>query len=320
MKGRVWRERLFPAFLAAALLANLVFALLCRERTARLVLLCNAGLWLLCSLLTFCSWRQRRRRYREMKQWLPEDADIEPQELTPDRFQRLISDYASRIYEMELLKNKAENAHLQSQINPHFLYNTLDAIRGHATADGAFEVAKMIEILSRMFRYSISEKSGLLTLEDELSNVEDFLSIQRYRFGDRFDVRYDIDTSDIQILYYRVPKLILQPLVENAIQHGLEDMPSGGLITIRAYHTDTRLYIAVEDNGKGAAVEEIQAVNRKLECCDTAVERPGKHGIALVNIQKRIRFQYGKEYGLRLLLGAGAGVCAELELPWEERA
>lgn len=230
---------------------------------------------------------------------------------------QVIRSYARRVNELDLLKKQAENDALQSQINPHFLYNTLDTIRSQALEDGSVDTAEMIECLSHIFRYSIDQKKSLLTFEDELENVNDYLKIQQYRFENRFTVRYQVDREDIALMDTRIPKLTLQPLVENAIKHGLEGYVEGGCITIRAYTTKKFLYIQVEDNGAGMNAETVKALNASL-AADTADAEAGQSvqgGIALHNVNRRIKFHYGNAYGLTIASDEGGGTQVEICLP-----
>ena len=123
----------------------------------------------------------------------------------------------------EIFNKQTELTALQSQINPHFLYNTLDTIRGQAMCDDNIEVANMIETLASFFRYSISRKGNLVTLRDELNNINNYMRIQQYRFNNRFSLEIVVDEEDMQAYDFYVPRLILQPIVENAIVHGLEE-------------------------------------------------------------------------------------------------
>ena len=241
-----------------------------------------------------------------------ETADAQSMELAT-----VIRNYARRVNELDLLKKQAENDALQSQINPHFLYNTLDTIRGQALEDGSEETAEMIECLSHIFRYSIDQKRSLLTFEDELQNVSDYLKIQQYRFENRFTVKYEVDYADLALMDARIPKLTLQPLVENAIKHGLEGYVNGGLITIRAYTTERFLYIEVEDNGVGMPAETVKKLNASLAAdrAEAEAESYIQGGIALHNVNRRIKFHYGNEYGLTMASGEGGGTLAEICLP-----
>lgn len=225
-------------------------------------------------------------------------------------------------YTREILQKQALLHSLQSQINPHFLYNTLDCIRGKALDENCRETADMIGALSAFFRYTISSSSETVTLEQELRNVDNFVKIQNYRFPNRFVLIRELLPQDTDYLSYRLPKLSLQPLVENAIQHGLRDMPSGGVIRIRLRTAGRRLILAVEDNGKGIADEELLRLN--LSLCDGPQRRDPKaspgSGIALQNVNARIRLMYGEDYGLSVYSILGHQTRVELALPLTENA
>ncbi len=244
-----------------------------------------------------------------------------PELLLPEVQRQLLhsaQDYSGRIDELQLLRSQAEyNAH-QSQINPHFLYNTLDTIRGKALEHQQEEIAAMIESLSRIFRYSISNRSDLLNLKDELKNVKDYINIQQTRFANRFSFSYQVDETDWRLLYFRVPKLILQPLVENAILHGLDTMVSGGVVRLSAFRTESYVVLRVEDNGCG-----IPAPQLKTMCTALQENQPGGAtgvggGIAIGNINRRIRHIYGQEYGLSLSSTVGLGTAVEIVMPYTE--
>ena len=230
-------------------------------------------------------------------------------------FRGVVNHYTTK-QDAEIYSRQIELAALQSQINPHFLYNTLDAIRGQAIQDNNREVAMMIQTLSAFFRYSISRKGNAVTLRDELDNVQNYMKIQQYRFGDRFHLELEVDNPEAYDYY--VPRLIFQPVVENAIMHGLEDKRSGGIITIDVEETDD-LIIMISDNGKGMTLSELDALNDRIMGEKADVEKntaSGKHeGIALVNVQKRIELFYGAPYGLHVYSSAGQGTDVEMTLP-----
>lgn len=223
------------------------------------------------------------------------------------------SDYDSRI-----LKTQAEIHALQSQINPHFLYNTLETIRSEALMQNCGEIAEMTEALATLFRYSISRPGDMATLEQELENVENYLLIQQYRFPQKFEVVKKIE--DEEVLHCRLPVLTIQPLVENAIHHGLETMIGRGKITIRAFRTQQHMIVSVSDNGCGMPAGRLAQVREAMGSDDdgaTLSSRDGgkKAGIALINVSRRIRFYYGAEYGLQIYSTEGVGTTVELTLP-----
>ena len=160
-----------------------------------------------------------------------------------------------------LADTQAEIDALQSQINPHFLYNTLDAIRGQALIDDSPVIADMTEALSILFRYSISRTGNLVTLREEFRCIEKYLMIQQFRFSGKFQYVRDVDPNLLSCL---IPRLTLQPIVENAIYHGLETCPEGGIITLSLEQSGGYLVIRVSDNGIGMTESQLLAINEKL--------------------------------------------------------
>ena len=189
---------------------------------------------------------------------------------------------------------------LMGQINPHFLYNTLESIRGQALLANDDIVADMAEMLSGFFRYCISQKGTIVSMKDEIQNVKTYLKLMEFRFPNKFTFNFIGDLS--RMYNYAIPKLTLQPIVENAILHGIMDYTTGGVISLRLFETDASLKIYVRDNGIGMSDDKVREINgRLLEDKDTELTAPsGTGGIALYNINRRIRLAYGREYGIRV--------------------
>lgn len=221
-------------------------------------------------------------------------------------------------YSRQLLYIQAQIDALQTQINPHFLYNTLEEIRGLALIKDENDIASMTEALALMFRYSISQDNKNVTFEQELRNLENYILIQKFRFSDKFTLRYELDKSDEALMNYRLPKLTIQPIVENAIQHGLNTMDEGGLITIKAVPTQNRLLIRISDNGIGMPADLLEQLNHKLENSaaeDSQISTAEKTGIALINVNLRIKLTYGVQYGLFVSSTPNVGTTVEISLP-----
>lgn len=214
----------------------------------------------------------------------------------------------------------AELTALQSQINPHFLYNTLESVRGQALLDGNEEIARMMEALSSFFRYSISRKGTLVTLRDELANIQNYMLIQRYRFNNRFSMEIYIDEEDEDAYDFKIPKLIIQPVVENAVFHGLEERLEGGTVSIEVIVTDKHMMITVSDNGKGMDDETLARLNKRIHSQeDKLVEEDEREqtntGIGLPNIHKRLQLLFGEEYGLSVYSTLNQGTDVEITVP-----
>lgn len=214
-----------------------------------------------------------------------------------------------------LADTQAEIDALQSQINPHFLYNTLDAIRGQALIDDSPVIADMTEALSILFRYSISRTGNLVTLREEFRCIEKYLMIQQFRFSGKFQYVRDVDPNLLSCL---IPRLTLQPIVENAIYHGLETRPEDGIITLSLEQSGGYLVIRVSDNGIGMTESQLFAINEKLRV-STLVSVPLSSkkgsGIALGNVNRRIRLTFGDEYGLSVSSAPNIGTDVEILLP-----
>lgn len=220
---------------------------------------------------------------------------------------------------IRLSTKQAELLALQNQINPHFLYNTLEAIRSDALCAGLDSIANTTEALATFFRYTISDMGSLATVETELDNIENYFSIQKYRFGDKFAMNVDYSPDD-DILSLKLPKLTLQPIVENAIFHGLESRAEGGRIDISLEITAKALYISVRDNGVGISEDRLEEINDRLAHVSLSGEGENetarkKGGIALNNIARRIRLLFGEDYGLHLYSISGTGTDVRIKVP-----
>lgn len=229
----------------------------------------------------------------------------------------------------ELLKEankQAEYLALQNQINPHFLYNTLEAMRGDALTSGMESLANVAQALSSFFRYTISDVQFLVTVDDELENINNYFLIQKYRFGDNLKLEINFMEDEEEIRNLRLPKLTLQPIVENSVGHGLEVQVNRGKISITFEQTETHLFISVKDSGKGMSEKELQALNNSLnetpfqsqEKYDDEKERKRKNqhtGIALKNVSQRIKLLFGDEYGIYILSTQGVGTNVKITVP-----
>lgn len=180
----------------------------------------------------------------------------------------------------------------------------------------------MIEVLSRLFRYTISQKNELITLQQELSIIYDYIKIQEYRINQHIVFLKKIDT-DFQVMDYKIPRLIIQPFIENAIKHGFKGMTKDFTITLSVYRTQTRLVISIADNGGGMAPEELKALNLKLsQEGDVSVqklneaEKSSGTGIALANVSSRIKLIFGGAYGVVAYSALGRGSEFQISLPY----
>ncbi len=214
-------------------------------------------------------------------------------------------------------KEQAQYLALQNQINPHFLYNTLEGIRGETLSAGLENVTRMTEALATFFRYTISNLDHLVTLEDELGNVENYYIIQQYRFGERLALETDFEEGmEREIMSCKIPKLTLQPIVENAIYHGIERKIGKGTVRIKIEMTAKRLIITVSDDGMGMDGRQLQMLNEKLHGINPgAAQNKSRGGIAIANVNTRIKLLFGEEYGICIYSVESAGTDVEITLP-----
>lgn len=217
---------------------------------------------------------------------------------------------------IQLSTKHAELLALQNQINPHFLYNTLEAIRGDALSEGMDEIADTTEALSTFFRYTISDTGNLVALEDELENIENYFKIQKYRFGERLCLQVDFPEDYAKVLQCKVPKLTLQPIVENAVFHGLESKDTGGLVLISIDSTQSKLLISIQDDGVGIPENELQKLNERLVRPEEKPAEKKKGSIALTNVSRRIKLLFGEEYGLHIFSIPGVGTEVQVSVPF----
>lgn len=202
---------------------------------------------------------------------------------------------------------EAELNALQAQINPHFLYNTLDAIRCKAMflTDGENEVSDMILNLSELFRLSIRKGRELVSIADEIEHVKCYLAIEDFRFGDKIRLEWNIDEG---LLQYKTVKLILQPIVENAIYHGLEPKKGIGTISVRVCKAEDRIVFSISDDGAGMTDTELEQVSENI------AEGTGR-SIGLVNVNQRIRLHFGNQYGIEIRSRHREGTEVKVTIP-----
>lgn len=216
-------------------------------------------------------------------------------------------------------KRQAQYLALQNQINPHFLYNTLESIRSEAMLAGLDDVAYMTESLATFFRYTITKVENLVSVEEELQNCETYFGIQKYRFEDRLKLEIKCADEDKREIYRcRLPKLTMQPILENSIIHGTELKVGTGHLTIFLERTEKRLLIRISDDGIGMDEEMLAKINSRLGRGSMSIasqDQEEKGGLALVNVDNRIRLLFGDEYGLHVFSLLGAGTDVEISLP-----
>ena len=198
---------------------------------------------------------------------------------------------------------------LQAQVNPHFLFNTLNTIARLALLEGASRTQEVVYALSDLLRDNLRDIDVLRTLEEEVKSVKDYLMIQKMRFGDRVQYYIDIDP---QIMTALIPALTLQPIIENAIIHGLEKKVDGGTIHVRGFSEGDIITISVIDTGVGVSMERIRSIFRAEKQLKTHGETTG---LGIINVHKRIQHYYGNEYGLKIESQLGEGTSNYIRFP-----
>lgn len=213
-------------------------------------------------------------------------------------------------------KRRSELLVLQNQITPHFLYNTLDSIIWMAEGKQHDEVVRMVSALARLLRLSISRGDELVSVRDEMEHIRNYLTIQKIRYQDKLDYRIEVETG---VEHLSVPKVILQPLVENAIYHGIKNLEDGGCVTVTARRDGDLLRLTVENDGVGIDAQQLMHLQERLDVTDTPPSRvPARRStsrVGLSNVNERIKLFFGEPYGLSFSAGTAGGVVVTLLIP-----
>ena len=215
-----------------------------------------------------------------------------------------IQQLMATVREEEVNLRKTELKALQAQINPHFLYNTLDSIAWMCEQGRNADAVKMVHALARLFRISISKGHELIPIAKEIEHAESYLQIQKYRYKNQFTYQFDVDPA---CLDYYCNKITLQPIIENAINHGLDLLVDEGSITVQVCQDGDDIVFYVRDNGVGMSDELIHAI---LE------QGPeDRTGIGIRNVNDRLKIYFGKQYGLHITSEPDVGTCVEIRMP-----
>ncbi|MFC6651358.1 cache domain-containing sensor histidine kinase [Paenibacillus rhizoplanae] len=219
-------------------------------------------------------------------------------------------------------KREAELRSLQAHIKPHFLYNTLDTIHWMARSKGAEDIAEVVQSLSRLFRLGLSKGSDIIPLSDELEHIVSYLKIQHVRYSTKLTYSIEVEPH-LQELY--VLKLLLQPMVENAIYHGIKERRGPGHLYIAVVERDSELYLTVRDDGAGMSADKLKELRQRLEAVGTEeLERTetdmagtgsAGSGYGILNVQARIRLTYGEPYGIQIESEPGQGTLVTVRHP-----
>lgn len=230
-----------------------------------------------------------------------------------------IEEIIQQQYSEQLTLRHAELFALQSQINPHFLYNTLESIRGQALYEGNNNIAVLVKSLSNLFKYCTDQDSDMISLEAEFAHMDDYLLIQQFRFNKSIKIIKDVEDYTLDCI---VPRLTIQPIIENAIHHGLEMKSGERTLKISSYSTQNRVIVRVEDNGVGMDKNCLEDLNQLLAGdAEMVALHFDNHdfGIGLLNINRRIRLYFGSNYGLTVFSTKNLGTTIEITLPRQPR-
>jgi two-component system sensor histidine kinase YesM len=219
-----------------------------------------------------------------------------------------------RVTMEEEQKRENELKALQMQINPHFLYNTLDSVIWMAEKGKQEEVIAMISALARLFRISISKGKEIIDVASEIEHVKNYLTIQKIRYKDRLDYRIEVEE---EIRSFRIVKIILQPLVENAIYHGIKNSAASGTVVISGRRTPEGMELAVRDDGIGMDRDALERVRQRLHSPPPDVSEPdgGHNGVGVRNVDERIKLYFGSAYGLKFESRENEGTTVFIRLP-----
>jgi len=236
---------------------------------------------------------------------LKKNAELE-QALHQEESQRLV---------MQNLVTQAELRSLQSQINPHFLFNTLSMISKSAYLNHDTTTNELIDCLAEFLRYALEKSSTTATLEEEIHSIHNYLFIQKKRFGQRLDFEIDVPR---EIPRLKMPAIILQPLVENAIKHGVDSMTNAAVVSLKVRKRDNTIRIQVEDNGVGMSAETLEKLQASLSLGLETSQGGQGTGIGLTNVYRRLKMYFGKEMHFNIESDEGCGTLVTIDLPDEE--
>ncbi|HQL37387.1 MAG TPA: sensor histidine kinase [Bacillota bacterium] len=218
-----------------------------------------------------------------------------------NRMSKKIDYLVNRIYKEEIALKEAEIKALQAQINPHFLFNTLENINWMAQLNGVPEISETVSALAKLIDGSIGRGDRTISLREELEYIDNYMTVLKNRYEDKFEV---IKILDEGLMDKKIPRLLIQPLVENAVKHGIGKSRRKGIIRLEAFREEGHIVFEVEDNGMGMTAEELEALNKRLQEDELILEGngavPARKSIGLENVNRRIKLLYGSSYGVKI--------------------
>lgn len=215
-----------------------------------------------------------------------------------------IQELMDKVKKEEIALRKTELKALQAQINPHFLYNTLDSIQWMCEEEKTEDAIAMVGALAQLFRISISKGYELIPIEKEIQHAQNYLVIQSYRYKDQFSYHFDIDD---EVLPYLCNKITIQPIIENALYHGISRMVDEGEILISVHKIDEDIIITIKDNGVGMSKDQVESILKK--------ERTDSKGIGVKNVNDRIKIYFGDDYGIVVESELDIGTTITIRIP-----
>lgn len=207
------------------------------------------------------------------------------------------------------LQKEAEIRALEAQINPHFLYNTLDCINWMAIDKEEYEISKMLKNLAEILRYSVYKSNKIVSFSDEIQWLKEYIYLQETRFNNSFKTVIDVDDS---VMHFKIHKLLIQPFIENSIIHGFEDIRDGGVLSVSAHLEKDNIVILIKDNGKGIEKNVMEALTDDTTICNKV---NGKESIGISNVINRLKMYYGDDYKLEIESGEEVGTTICLKMP-----
>lgn len=324
-KNRSWFLVVFLYCLLGSLIIVLMWILFCKKRIMPLWVNIGATVYILipaASLLYLVCWKGDQW-IRQLQGMVYGEEDRETGNTgkiySLKEVDRLLDDVeqgTNNQYKIKMLRMQAEYTALQNQISPHFLYNTLEMIRSKALENGVTDIAEVTESVAMLFRFRINRPGELATFKEELANVEHYMIIQSFRFGDRYRFWAEYDEEEIEECL--MPVLTLQPLIENAAMHGLDSKEDGGNIRLSVVATQNRIRITVSDDGIGMDPKDLKILQDQIynnREASNPVSRDLKENNSLVNLNQRIKYYFGENYGLSITSTSGIGTSVEVLLP-----
>ena len=220
-----------------------------------------------------------------------------------------VADSESQKAQLLLRQREIKLKMMASQINPHFLFNALESIRMKAHMNGQKEISVVVRMLGKMIRQNLEVGNRRIAIRDEIEVVRCYLEIQKFRYGgDRLSFLLDVDESCASV---ELPPLVIQPLVENAVVHGLDHVEQGGFVSVRVYRNEEGVGIEIKDNGSGIDEERMGSILRSFD----DMEEEEQYRIGLRNVHQRLIMIYGESFGLRIESVLGEGTFITFNIP-----